>query len=153
MYIDLVQIINVGNESIILDVISELYKYLSSKNYIKNKKINEIFDDKLTEICIFLIINTEVKQAVNDSQFEHLVNIMPQLSPCLLANVVIGLELSPNFCKALSRFDVGVVEEILVEIIPCLKKCKPKVHIKNAQEYLKLIILKLTVKNEKVSII
>ncbi|XP_044257876.1 uncharacterized protein LOC123006969 [Tribolium madens] len=137
-----------GNESIILNMISEFHKFFSSKNYMKDNKINEVFEKQLTEICVFLILNTELQRPVEDSEFQHLINIVPQLSPCLLANVIMGLDLNKYFCKALLRFDLDVIEELLVEIIPCLKKCKPKIHIQTAQEYLKLIIVKLSLKNE-----
>ncbi|XP_063909170.1 uncharacterized protein LOC135126890 [Zophobas morio] len=137
-----------GHESTILNLSSELLKFLSSKSYIKNQQINDAFDEQLKEICLFLILNTEFKEPLNEPGFEHLINITPQLSTCLLANVIVGLDLSKHFCNALHRFDSNVIQQILLEIVPCIKKCKLKIHVVNAYEYLKLIITKIMVAND-----
>ncbi|RZB39771.1 uncharacterized protein BDFB_006775, partial [Asbolus verrucosus] len=138
------------NEAIIVNVITELKKFFSSKNYIKNKTLNSVFDEQLKNVITFLILNTELKKPLDEPGYEHLINIMPQLSICLLTNIIFGLDLCKHYCKVLERFPLEITTELLAEVVPCLKKCKPKIHLTNAHTFLHLIILKLSAATEKV---
>ncbi|KAJ8933250.1 hypothetical protein NQ314_014131 [Rhamnusium bicolor] len=51
-----------GNEQKILDVMIEIQKFISAKNYIKDAKINSVYNKQLEDIVLFLALNTTYKE-------------------------------------------------------------------------------------------
>lgn len=121
----------------------EIHKYLTSKNYIKNKKINIIFHKELEDIVFFLAINTIYKKTLVFDDYAHLMNIVPPLSKCLFINIVYGLDLCEYFSLVIERLPLQIGTELLDETIQCLKKSIPKIHLKYASMFLKSAAKKL----------
>lgn len=139
-----------GNEKEIDDLIRKLHKYLTEKHYFKNDEVNPIFTDKLKDIVTFLILNTETKIPFDEPCFQHLIGIMPNLSKCALANIVVELGLCKIYCDALQRFDLNITTELLEEMLQCLKRAKPVNNAEYAYFFLELITIKVSVASPKV---
>ncbi|CAH0552693.1 unnamed protein product [Brassicogethes aeneus] len=125
-----------GNEDRILNVVIEMEKFLSSKNYVKKNKINKTFTKEVEDIVMFLTINTNFKHHLSLEGYSHLTNIMPQLSKCLLSNIVYGLDLCQSLCAVMKKLPLNIVIELLEEMVICLKKSDPKVHLEYAFMFL-----------------
>lgn len=121
----------------------ELQKYLTSKYYVKNGKVNRIFNKELENIVFFLAINTVYKKTLLLEDCAHLMNVIPPLSKCLFANIVYGLDLCEYYCMAIEKLPLCIGTELLDEAIQCLKKSIPKVHLEYASMFLKSSARKL----------
>lgn len=119
-----------GNEDKILELITELQKFLKSKQYlIKTDTINPLYSSELEKIILFLLLNTDFKNQLKIGEdFQHLLNIIPQLSKCLLVNTVFGLNLCEIFCTCLMEqfFTLEFIVEIFDECLNGLKFLKPQ---------------------------
>lgn len=133
----------VGNEDKIVDIMTELQIYLMSKNYVKNGKINTVFNKELEEIVFFLAINTVYEKDLFIEECAHLMNIVPPLSKCLFSNIVYGLDLCEYFSSAIEKLPLQIGTELLDEGIQCLKKSIPKIHLQYATIFLKSVARKL----------
>lgn len=56
---------------------------------------------------------------------------MPQLSKCVLANIVFNLDLCKYYCKVIEKLPVNCGIELLEEIIPCLEKSAPEIQLRH----------------------
>ncbi|XP_018564198.1 uncharacterized protein LOC108905698 isoform X2 [Anoplophora glabripennis] len=138
-----------GNEEKILKIIEQIQKHISSKNYVKGGKINSIVDKQVEDIVLFLAINTKYKKPLELADYDHLINIMPQLSKCVLANIVYGLDLCKYYCKVIEKLPINYGIELLEEIVPCLKKSVPNTQLRYAVMFLRAAVIKLS--SDKIS--
>lgn len=127
----------------------QIQKHIKSKNYIKGGQINSIFDSQLEDIVFFLAINTKYKKTLELEDYDHLINIMPQLSKCLLANIVYGLDLCKYYCKVIEKLPLTYGIELLEEMIPCLKKSLQEIQLRYAIMLLRAAASKLS--SDKIS--
>lgn len=78
-----------------------------------------------------LIANTNVDN--NDvfltTQYDNITSAFPQISKELLVQIIIGANLCPYFCISLAKMPPELVEELLTEIRPYVKKKDYKVVI------------------------
>lgn len=127
-------------------VIKELEDYFTSKQYIDKRTPNPQFYKELDEITFFLVLNLDFndKTITDIKEFVHLVNVIPILSKCLLANIVIELGLNEYYCNALHKLPLEYSEELLVEIVPCIKKSKADACVKLMYLYMRNIITKVS---------
>lgn len=119
-------LIVVGNEDKINKITTEFETYFISKNYINDGEINKDYSQKLNEIIMFLAINTDFKKHPSFTDYSHLINIIPPLSKCVLANICYNLNLITQYCYIIEKFPIDLTEELLDQISQCLKKAKPK---------------------------
>lgn len=132
-----------GNEKKILDVTVAVHQFFASRDYLKGGKLNAAFDAELADIVFFLILNAEFNSPLELDEYAHLINIMPLMSRCVLANIVIALDLNRYYCRVLEKLPLSLSEQLLSEIISCLKTCNPRVQLDNSYIFLESIVRKL----------
>ncbi|XP_030758370.1 uncharacterized protein LOC115884060 [Sitophilus oryzae] len=138
-----------GNEEKLNVIVEELRKYFTNKGYYKESKINEKSTKELNNLIFFLALNTSFKNHPNFAENPHLINIIPQLSKCVLANVCFDLKLFPQYCYLIENMPLDLTQELLDQIIECLKKTKPSEYLEIAFSLLKAVVNKLS--NEEIS--
>lgn len=124
-------------------VLDEIEKYLTHKEYLINESANVEFVKQLEDIMLFLILNCEFRTQFEMDSCAHLMGIMPKLSTCILANIILELNLVSCFIVVCKRIPFNVQEEILREIVPCLKKGTPELCLTNSGALLKGIVAQL----------
>ncbi|GJQ82021.1 hypothetical protein Trydic_g6898 [Trypoxylus dichotomus] len=135
-----------GNEMKINNIIKDLEDVLVSKNYIDKRTPNKDHDKELDNIVFFLVLNLDFndKSLVDIKEYTHLISTIPTLSKCLLANIIVELGLSEYYCNALHKLPLEFSEELLSEIIPCIKKSKAETCLELVYLYSKNIIKKVS---------
>ncbi|KAJ8950678.1 hypothetical protein NQ318_012757, partial [Aromia moschata] len=113
----------------ISNVTKEIRKFLVSQDYIEDDEINNECDKELEDIVFFLAINTVYKEPLDLDEYSHLMNIVPQLSKCLLINVVCDLNLCEYFSTVVEKLPIWCSIELLEEALPYLKKSIPKMQL------------------------
>lgn len=105
----------------------ELTFLLSNKKFLKDGKINKKYELKLRKITLFLILNTDFynRSKLTNNGVAHLLDIMPQLSKCLLTNVVIKLGLSEFYAEAICSLPVEISLELLENCSKVIQKSNP----------------------------
>lgn len=128
------------------NVIKELEDVLVLKKYIDKRTPNKDYGKQLDDIVCFLALNLDFKDKslVDIKEYAHLINSIPTISKCLLANIVVELGLNEYYCNVLHQFPVEFAEELLSEIIPCIKKSKPEICLELTYIYMKNIIKKIS---------
>lgn len=126
--------------------------FLVDKKYLRKEKINPKYEKKLREINLFLILNTDFKNKnilCNDNKFVHLLNIMPQLSKCLLANIIWSLDLCRFYSEAIYSLPIEISVELLENSNNCLKRQEPYLVLEQVAMIALAIYVKLfNVRNE-----
>ncbi|KAJ8985405.1 hypothetical protein NQ317_017031 [Molorchus minor] len=137
-----------GKRRKILHAVAKINKFLSSKKYMKDGEINNTYDEQLEDIVFFLAINTAYNEPLELDECMHLINVMPQLSKCLLMNIVYDLNLCKYYCTVFEKLPISCSIQLLEETIPCLKKSVPKTQLQYAFMFLKSAINKLNSIND-----
>lgn len=134
-----------GHEHHILYITTELASFLISKGLIEENKVPTHHIRDVNEIVLFLALNTTFKRQVPKlEEFSHLMNITPQLSKCLLVNICFALGLIESYGFVIETFPLEVTEELLDQMIDCLRKAKLQDHLDNAFAILKSVVNKLS---------
>lgn len=117
-----------GNEMKISALIKDIEMHLTKRNYIIKWKHNPEKTPEIKSIIYFLILNTEFKEDLfsDVEDVAHLIYICPLLSKCLLANIIIDLDLVVPYSKLIDVLPLKVLEEMLPELIPCIRKISIK---------------------------
>ncbi|GLV32858.1 hypothetical protein CBL_00435 [Carabus blaptoides fortunei] len=116
-----------GNEAKISKVVDELSYLLSHKKIFKVGKINKKYEMKLRKINFLLILNTDFynRSKLTNNGVAHLLDIMPQLSKCLLTNVIIKLGMSQFYAEAICSLPVEISLELLENCSKIIQKSNP----------------------------
>lgn len=117
-----------GNEQKIKTIVEDLRRVFIEKKYYRKGKINSKHEQNLREICLFLIINTEFNNKnifADDNKYVHLIDVVPQLSKCLLTNIIWGLELWRFYSEAVYSLPVEISVELLENVNKCIKRSEP----------------------------
>lgn len=125
-------------------IMEQIQRHFKSNNYIKNCRINSAVDKQVEDIVLFLAINTKYKKPLQLESYDHLIDIMPQLSKCILANVVYGLDLVKYYCRVIEVLPLTYGIELLEEMLPCLKKSLPEIQLRYAIMLLRAAAVKLS---------
>ncbi|KAL1514299.1 hypothetical protein ABEB36_003578 [Hypothenemus hampei] len=126
-----------GNEERILRITTEM------KNFLTDKRLSS---KELNELVFFLALNTEYKKLLPDiNEHSHLKGIIPKLSKYLLATICFQLNLVHQYGYVIECFPLDLIEELLDQVVQCLKCLKRKIHIKCAFIILNSLMRKLTV--------
>lgn len=102
--------------------------------------------NELDEVVFFLALNTQFKRRLPhlEQQYGHLINIIPQISKCLLANICFGLNLVSSYGYVIENLPLEAIEELLDQTIDCLRKGELSVNLKNAFVILKSTLNKVS---------
>lgn len=138
-------ILFLGNEKLISVVINELEKHFKHEKYILNNEVNVEYEKKVHDILLFLILNCEFKKEFVLEDGAHLIGIVPKLSKCLLAHIIVDLNLGKCCSLVFQSLPFRIQAEILSEILPCLKKSNAEVMLCNTSAFSKRIISQLNI--------
>ncbi|XP_055370705.1 uncharacterized protein LOC129605151 [Condylostylus longicornis] len=114
-----------GNEKIIDEIVTRVQRHFAEKSYTDVHHLPKAESDLiLRKICFFLILNTDsnFKYSLKDDiNLAHLLEVTPQLSKCLLSNVVWGLKLDKYFCEIIQYSPSWFALQFLEHSIHSLK--------------------------------
>ncbi|KAF2890874.1 hypothetical protein ILUMI_15299, partial [Ignelater luminosus] len=117
-----------GNEEKIHQIIENVKDYFSLKNLLINNKANTKYSQELEYVVALFIVNTDFKSVnslSNIKQFSHFIKAIPLLSKCILANIIIELDLVKHCCSLVLTLPCTVGQELFDEFISCSKHCEP----------------------------
>ncbi|KAH1012591.1 uncharacterized protein LOC109546250 [Dendroctonus ponderosae] len=132
-----------GNEGHILKLTSQMANCLARSHLLElPDKPSTNHTSELNEVVFFLALNTKFNRQLPqlEQQYRHLINIIPQISKCVLANICFGINLVSHYGYVIENLPLEVTEELLDQTIDCLKKGQLYDNLHNA-----FVILKSTV--------
>lgn len=124
-------------------VICELEKHFRKEKYIINNTVNVEYETIVQQFLLFLSLNCEFKKKFVLKDSAHLIGIIPKLSKCLLANIIIDLNLGEYCGMVFQRVPFHIQAELLSEMLPCLKKSTGDVMLSTTSVFLKQVISQL----------
>lgn len=130
----------------ISSIIKDIADYLTNKDVLVNRKVNEKYYIEVQNIILFLILNTEYETEIT-TEHSHLTNVCPKLSKCLLANIITDLCLSDLFTVTIRKFPIDITQELLQEMLPCIKYTSTENKLESSYAYVREVILRLNETN------
>lgn len=136
-----------GNEPFINEIVSKLIKFFRSQSYLSdNLEVNLQHEDKLRSITFYMILNTDVSikyDLSKDQKISHLLNTMPQLTECVLVNVIWGTKLNRYFFEFMSYAPSYYVVQFLEKSIESLRVAEPYDVLDRVEQLSKSIYLNI----------
>ena len=126
-------------------VIDRIREYLEDNYQINDHSVSIRYKRTIEEISCLLIANTNVdnNDVFSTSEYDNVTSTFPQISKQLLVQIIIGTNLCPYFCINLAKMPPELVEELLTEIRPYVKKKDYKVVINWTYFLINCAIIKL----------
>lgn len=133
-----------GNEEVIDLICKDVKQFLFAKQYLKGENNPNMESlQQLRNIAMFLILNTDFNTTVAIKEHEHLMNVMPKISKCILINLIVELELVECYVVIIDSFPLPTSIELFDEAIFCLRKTHSAKVLKHTFIIIREIIRKI----------
>lgn len=131
-----------GNEETIDQIIDAVKVYYCNANLSTKKKHRQQF-------LQFLLLNSNIQNTLLiTKEIQHLVNIIPTLSSCVIAHIIVNLDFINDYSELMLTFSLSLNKELLYELEICLKQGYFTNALSNTSKLLKALIALFQV-NEK----
>ncbi|KAK4880881.1 hypothetical protein RN001_004200 [Aquatica leii] len=121
-----------GNEESISEIIDII------KLHLKHHEENTYKKDFL--LVLILNTNLENNNLINVKEYQHLINLIPLLSTCLLANILVELDFLNAYSAIINTISIQENKEILCELEICLKQSEMCKTLKDTYVVLNAVI-------------
>uniref|UniRef100_A0A1Y1M910 Uncharacterized protein n=1 Tax=Photinus pyralis TaxID=7054 RepID=A0A1Y1M910_PHOPY len=133
---DLKKIKYIGGNEDRIDGVVNVIRIYSTKSYLSTEKKKRLQFLQL----LFLNTNTENDLSQFPKESQHLVKVIPTLSTCLLACIVLNTNLLSDYCELMKTFPLSLNKELLFELQICLTNCNLKKTLQDTSLLLKALI-------------
>lgn len=123
-----------GNEETIGQIIDAIKVYYFKTNLSTKKKHRQQF-------LVFLFLNSNIENTLLiTEEVQHLVNIIPTLSSCVIANIISDVDFINDYSELMQTFSLSLNKELLFELEICLKQGNLTNSLRNTSKLLKALI-------------